>query len=118
MKVGDERVNHLELIAREDEEIRGLTITREELTALGIPRTLKAAYARCANSNNATAVSLRLENGIDGLLRNAVVFGMHAMFVGVLDIYDTKCIETYFKVYCFEADTLVLQSFDQLRREV
>ena len=46
VEIRDERIDHIEGIAREDEQVGGLSLTRDQLVRFAIPGTFEAANAR------------------------------------------------------------------------
>lgn len=118
VKIRNERINHIEGIAREDKQVGGLAFTCDQLARFVIPGTFEATNARGAYCDHAPAVFLRALDRVDRLLGHAVVFGVHVVFVGIFGLHYAEGVEPYFEVHGFEANTLLLKAFDKLRGEM
>ena len=61
---------------------------------------------------------MRLVDGIDSGLWHGVELGVHLVLGRVVFVYDTERVEAHFELDGFPADSLRLQTVDELGREV
>lgn len=122
MEVGDEGIDHVELIARQDIEARGLAIAGDKsapaVVGLGIPGAFQAADARGAHGDNAAACGMGRVHGVHGGLGHRVELGVDVVLLRVVLVHHAEGVQTHFQLHCGPTDAARAQTLDELGREV
>ena len=88
MEIRDQAVNHLEFVSRIDKNIRPV-IVLANFAAFLCDRFNRAA-ARSADSDHASAVFLRLVDGIGSLFRHVIMLAMHFVVENVIHAHRAE----------------------------
>jgi len=89
MKIGNHGAYQLEWVSGINEQIAGAVAGHD---FIGIPTgEFKGAHTSGAHGHDATALVMRLIDGVRGMFADAVRFGMHAMVANVGHAYGQKC---------------------------
>ena len=118
MEVRDHAIHHVEVVAGQNVEARGLAVARQQFVRLRIPSALKAAYAGGANGNNASTRGFCFLYGFHHSFWYGVILRVDVVVFGVFLVHNAEGAQAHFKLDSHPLHAHGLDFLDELRREM